>query len=122
MNGSHNLAAPHQSPVHLALVVSSDEGDCHRPLAACWMPSWCSLGTGYGLMPLPPQRWHRTTLSPFLRVPFPSQFLHFCFLASVFFCMSLSLCASALNAAGYTNFRRAPHPFWGDALRKVEAT
>jgi hypothetical protein len=27
-------------------------------------------------MPVPPHRWHLTILSPFLRVPFPSQFLH----------------------------------------------
>jgi hypothetical protein len=31
------------------------------------------------LIPVPSQRWHRTTLSPFLSVPLPSQFLHFCF-------------------------------------------
>jgi hypothetical protein len=30
-------------------------------------------------MPVPSQRWHLTTLSPFFRVPLPSQFLHFCF-------------------------------------------
>src|ERR1700710_244 len=29
--------------------------------------------------PVPPQRWHLTTLSPFLSSPLPSQFLHFCF-------------------------------------------
>jgi hypothetical protein len=29
--------------------------------------------------PVPPQRWHLTTLSPFLSRPLPSQFLHFCF-------------------------------------------
>jgi hypothetical protein len=29
--------------------------------------------------PVPPQRWHFTTLSPFFRRPLPSQFLHFCF-------------------------------------------
>src|SRR5580704_5355446 len=29
--------------------------------------------------PVPPQRWHFTTLSPFLSRPLPSQFLHFCF-------------------------------------------
>ena len=34
------------------------------------------------LIPVPSQRWHRTTLSPFLRVPLPSQFLHFCFFLS----------------------------------------
>ena len=29
--------------------------------------------------PVPLQRWNFTTLSPFLRRPFPSQFLHACF-------------------------------------------
>src|SRR6185437_813374 len=31
------------------------------------------------LTPVPLQRWHFTTLSPFLTKPLPSQFLHFCF-------------------------------------------
>src|SRR3954470_13235940 len=31
------------------------------------------------LSPVPPQRWHFTTLSPFFTRPLPSQFLHFCF-------------------------------------------
>jgi hypothetical protein len=44
-------------------------------------------------MPLPPHLWHRTTLSPFLSVPFPSQFLHFCFFWAVFFCMVPSYAA-----------------------------
>src|SRR5450631_651377 len=30
--------------------------------------------------PVPPQRWHLTTLSPFFSRPLPSQFLHFCVL------------------------------------------
>src|SRR5690349_12006650 len=29
--------------------------------------------------PVPLQRWHLTTLSPFFSKPLPSQFLHFCF-------------------------------------------
>ena len=29
--------------------------------------------------PVPPHRWHFTTLSPFFSSPLPSQFLHFCF-------------------------------------------
>src|SRR3954471_15068500 len=29
--------------------------------------------------PVPLQRWHFTTLSPFFTRPLPSQFLHFCF-------------------------------------------
>jgi hypothetical protein len=48
------------------------------------------VGAGHRLMPLPPHRWQRTTLSPFLSVPFPSQFLHFCFFWAVFFCMASS--------------------------------
>lgn len=31
------------------------------------------------LNPVPLQRWHVTTLSPFFSKPLPSQFLHFCF-------------------------------------------
>ena len=38
----------------------------------------------YGLIPIPPHLRHLTILSPFLRVPFPSQFLHFCFFCPVF--------------------------------------
>jgi hypothetical protein len=33
----------------------------------------------FHLTPVPLQRWHFTTLSPFLTRPLPSQFLHFCF-------------------------------------------
>jgi hypothetical protein len=33
----------------------------------------------FHLTPVPLQRWHLTTLSPFLTKPLPSQFLHFCF-------------------------------------------
>jgi hypothetical protein len=36
-------------------------------------------------MPVPPHRWHRTILSPFLRVPFPSQFLHGFFFSPMLF-------------------------------------
>jgi hypothetical protein len=54
--------------------------------------SWF-VGGGHRLMPLPPHLWHRTTLSPFLSVPFPSQFLHFCFFWAVFFCMVPSYAA-----------------------------
>jgi hypothetical protein len=36
-----------------------------------------------GLIPVPPHLWHLTILSPFLRVPFPSQFLQGFFLSSV---------------------------------------
>jgi hypothetical protein len=35
-----------------------------------------------GLIPVPPHLWHLTILSPFLRVPFPSQFLQGFFLSS----------------------------------------
>jgi hypothetical protein len=44
----------------------------------------------YRLIPVPSQRWHRTTLSPFLSVPFPSQFLHFCFFLPSLFCIGSS--------------------------------
>jgi hypothetical protein len=36
-----------------------------------------------GLIPVPPHRWHRTILSPFLSVPLPSQFLQGFFLSSL---------------------------------------
>jgi hypothetical protein len=36
-----------------------------------------------GLIPVPPHLWHRTILSPFLSVPFPSQFLQGFFFSSV---------------------------------------
>src|ERR1700693_4999460 len=44
-----------------------------------------ALPISYGLIPVPPHLRHLTILSPFLRVPFPSQFLHFCFFCPVFF-------------------------------------
>src|ERR1700677_3619406 len=48
----------------------------------------CRTWTNYdGLIPVPPHRWHLTTLSPFLRVPFPSQFLHGFFFSPALFCM-----------------------------------
>jgi hypothetical protein len=48
----------------------------------------CRTRTNYdGLIPVPPHRWHLTTLSPFLRVPFPSQFLHGFFFSPALFCM-----------------------------------
>jgi hypothetical protein len=36
-----------------------------------------------GLIPEPPHLWHLTILSPFFRVPFPSQFLQGFFFSSV---------------------------------------
>ena len=38
-----------------------------------------------GLMPVPPHLWQRTILSPFFRVPFPSQFLHGFFFSPMLF-------------------------------------
>jgi hypothetical protein len=40
---------------------------------------------GYDFDPVPPHLRHLTILSPLLRVPFPSQFLHACFFCPVFF-------------------------------------
>jgi hypothetical protein len=40
-----------------------------------------------GLIPVPPHLCHLTILSPFLRVPFPSQFLHGLFFSTARFCM-----------------------------------
>ena len=39
-------------------------------------------------MPVPPHLWQRTILSPFLSVPFPSQFLHGFFFSTVLLLMS----------------------------------
>jgi hypothetical protein len=41
-------------------------------------PARCSFASAYRT-PVPWQRWHFTTLSPFLTKPLPSQFLHFGF-------------------------------------------
>jgi hypothetical protein len=46
-----------------------------------------SSGRSHRLIPVPPQRWHLTTLSPFLSMPLPSQFLHFSFFLPSGFCM-----------------------------------
>ncbi len=49
---------------------------------------FCRTWTNYGdLMPVPPHLWHLTILSPFLRVPFPSQFLHGFFFSPTLFRM-----------------------------------
>jgi hypothetical protein len=37
------------------------------------------------LIPVPPRLWHLTILFPFLRVPFPSQFLHGFFFSPMLF-------------------------------------
>jgi hypothetical protein len=42
------------------------------------------------LIPVPSQRWQRTTLLPFFKVPLPSQFLHFCFFGPAGFCIASS--------------------------------
>src|SRR5450756_1294871 len=47
----------------------------HRSAA----PSVTGPDHGAQRSPVPPQRWHLTTLSPFFSRPLPSQFLHFCF-------------------------------------------
>jgi hypothetical protein len=41
-------------------------------------------------MPVPPHLWHLTILSPFLSVPFPSQFLQGFFFSPTFFRMESS--------------------------------
>jgi hypothetical protein len=43
-----------------------------------------------GLIPVPPHLWHLTILSPFLSVPFPSQFLHGFFFSPMLFFMASS--------------------------------
>jgi hypothetical protein len=49
-----------------------------------------------GLIPVPPHLWHLTILSPFLRVPFPSQFLQGFFLSSLLLRMASSRSITAL--------------------------
>lgn len=57
---------------------------------------FCRTWTNYGdLMPVPPHLWHLTILSPFLRVPFPSQFLQGFFFSPTLFRMSSSKFGSA---------------------------
>ena len=41
--------------------------------------SMTALASGGQRTPVPLQRWHLTTFSPFFSSPLPSQFLHFCF-------------------------------------------
>jgi len=53
-------------------------------------PWHCAHVRAHRLIPVPSQRWHRTTLSPFLSVPLPSQFLHFCFFLPSLFCIGSS--------------------------------
>jgi hypothetical protein len=52
-------------------------------LARC-LRTWTNYD---GLIPVPPHLWHLTILSPFFRVPFPSQFLHGLFFSPVLFFM-----------------------------------
>ena len=53
--------------------------------------------------PVPPQRWHLTTLSPFFSSPLPSQFLHFCFFL-MFGPLSLAMVIST-SAPGMADLR-----------------
>jgi hypothetical protein len=61
---------------------------------------------GHRFIPVPLHLWHLTTLSPFLRVPLPSQFLHFSFFLTVFFSIlpsSLTECDRAIQTrTGHT--------------------
>jgi hypothetical protein len=53
--------------------------------------------------PVPLQRWHFMTLSPFLTRPLPSQFLHFCFflmLGPLSFDIGTSMTCEGGKAAG----------------------
>jgi hypothetical protein len=68
------------------------------------MPRFCNHSarcrgtwTNYeGLIPVPPHLWHLTILSPFVRVPLPSQFLHGLFLSPVPFRMSPPILSPAI--------------------------
>jgi len=53
-----------------------------------------------GLIPVPPHLWHLTILSPFFRVPFPSQFLQ-----GFFFCPALFRTVS--SQFNHSNLRRS---------------
>jgi hypothetical protein len=66
----------------------------------------------YGLIPVPPHLRHLTILSPFLRVPFPSQFLHVCFFSPVFFHTEPSKVAHRFSPICFKGYTRNPnhHP------------
>src|SRR4249919_2942630 len=50
--------------------------------------------------PVPLQRWHLTTLSPFFTRPLPSQFLHFCFFLMLGpFSLDMIISRQALHAS-----------------------
>jgi hypothetical protein len=59
----------------------------HAPFEWCRGSTTCcptfeiarQIKAGAHRTPVPLQRWHFTTLSPFLSKPFPSQFLQVCF-------------------------------------------
>ena len=57
----------------------------------------------YGLIPVPPHLRHLTILSPFLRVPFPSQFLHVCFFSLA---LSHMECSKVAHRSLSTLFKR----------------
>jgi hypothetical protein len=72
---------------------------CHSPLSftnsvmryslfSIDLSSYSASALAYeGLTPVPPHLWHLTTLSPFLSVPLPSQFLHGLFFSPTLFRM-----------------------------------
>src|SRR5205085_5967813 len=63
-----------QSRMQDAVHVSRERAQPAKVCCPHWRPSPHHQRT-----PVPLQRWHFTTLSPFLSKPLPSQFLHFCF-------------------------------------------
>jgi hypothetical protein len=64
--------------------------------------------SSYGLIPVPPHLRHLTILSPFLRVPFPSQFLHVCFLSPTFFHTNSSRVGHRSSPLGFKGCTQNP--------------
>src|SRR5258706_5151942 len=75
-SGMRHLAKTSDVQVHTG--ESQDSGSFYSPPRKCRL--WVDRCSGPShRTPVPPQRWHFTTLSPFFSRPLPSQFLHFCF-------------------------------------------
>ena len=77
----HRSARPAGSRPHVGILNSNGVAVMRFPLKQDGVPAPSSrlVVADVHRTPVPLQRWHLTTLSPFFRRPLPSQFLHFCF-------------------------------------------
>jgi hypothetical protein len=81
-----HTSASFKSPVQMAPArrrtsrsISREPGLGAQAIGQSTSPRQYRPATQHHRTPVPLQRWHFTTLSPFLSKPLPSQFLHFCF-------------------------------------------